>query len=90
MYIKLICQPYLGRQLKGQIVTVIVNGEEIGKWNIDKTGLYKMAIPENLINTEEINILFVISDPLSPSEEGVSKDTRKLGIAVKKLVISDD
>jgi len=79
---------YLGNEkLNCQVVSIIVNQVPIGRWLVKESKWYEAVIPGNLISNGFVNIVFKISNPLSPSDFEGSKDIRKLGIAVNKMVM---
>lgn len=68
-------------------VDVLVDGQVIGALDFDETRNQKLAnfiIPARATG-ESLEIDFVISDPRSPSELGLSHDSRKLGMNVRWL-----
>ena len=82
--------PFLGKgKLKHQTVTVFVNDTQIATWQIASEGWYEARIPAENNHDGKLNIKLTISDPISPKEVGQSQDSRKLGIAVKEMVISE-
>ena len=82
--------PFLGKgKLKQQTVDVSVNGSKVVSWNVTKKGWYEADIPASANNDSKLMLKFTISDPLSPKELGLSKDARKLGIAVTEMVIAE-
>jgi len=87
--LKLNAFPYLGGKLKQQKVDVLVGDNKVAEWNVTKDDWYESIIPETTYSDGKLIIKFKISDPISPKEVGQSQDSRKLGIAVKELVISD-
>lgn len=87
--IKLNAFPYLGAKLKQQKVDLFVDGIQVAKWNVTKDDWYEATIPKNTKNDGKLKIKIKISDPISPKEVGQSRDSRKLGIAVKQLVITE-
>lgn len=72
-----------------QVVTIIVNEVPIGRWLMKNEQWYDAVIPKHLIADKSLNIVFELSNPLSPNEVENSKDIRKLGIAVRKMVIEE-
>ena len=79
----------MGGKLKQQKVDVLVGDNKVAEWNVTKDDWYESIIPETTYSDGKLIIKFKISDPISPKEVGQSQDSRKLGIAVKELVISD-
>lgn len=71
-----------------QNVNIYANGEKIGFWQVLNLAWYEITIPKNKIVNETLDITFEISNPTAPCEVSDSKDCRKLGIAVKELVIA--
>ncbi|MGD9707687.1 MAG: hypothetical protein AB7V07_08520 [Candidatus Delongbacteria bacterium] len=87
--LRLKASPYLGGKLKQQEVGVHVNETKVAHWSIAKADWYEAVIPADVNKDGKLMIKFTISDPASPKEVGKSKDSRKLGIAVKEMIITD-
>lgn len=79
---------YLGGGLPCQTVGVYVNDIKTASWKITDEAWHAAEIPYTAAGNGLIKIKFTISDPTSPEEIGESADGRKLGIAVKELIIS--
>jgi hypothetical protein len=77
------------KENKAQEVHVIVNNQEIGVWSVLNLGWYRAVIPAKIADKGRLYIQFQISHPTAPCEVSDSPDCRKLGIAVKKLVVTD-
>lgn len=87
--LRILAFPYLGSKVKSQKIGVYINNIKITSWDISNENWYSVIIPANVIKTKDINIKFTISNPISPKNVGESEDDRKLGIAVKELIISN-
>jgi hypothetical protein len=85
-------QPFVNRANPCLTVTVSVNGESVGEWIfLDGTRLTEALMPipfSCLSKLETTHISFIMDAPKSPSELGLSADTRKLGIGVVSLSLS--
>lgn len=81
---------YLGGGLSYQTVSVYANDTKIADWKVSgEEYWYEAAITSKVAGRVSLKIKFVISDPTSPKEAGRSEDERKLGIAVRELVIDE-
>ena len=87
MLLRLKAHAYLGGGRTYQTVGVFANGQQVTAWKMKDLNWYEAVIPIKLLKDGVLNLEFTISDPTSPSDVGESRDTRKLGIAVRKLVI---
>lgn len=89
--VRLLCQaypPYLGIN---QWVDVLANGKKVAE--LDFTSGSNRKSREFLISEDEIYkgrlvLEFVIRDPFSPKDKGVSSDDRKLGMGISEVVFS--
>ena len=79
---------YLGGGLPCQTVDVYANEIKTASWKITNEAWHEAEIPYTAAGDGLIKIKLTISDPTSPKEIGKSTDERKLGIAVKELIIS--
>ena len=79
---------YLGGGLPCQTVDVYANEIKTASWKITDEAWHEAEIPYTAAGDGLLKIKFVISDPTSPKDIGQSTDERKLGIAVKELIIS--
>ncbi len=83
-----------GYSVKGKIehqnVNVMINGRKIASWKMKEDRWYNAVILKSMIVDGVNNILFEISDPAAPADFGQSKDRRKLGMAVRELVIKEE
>ena len=85
---KIYASAYLKNISQLQKVDVVVNNKYISSLTFDnKLKWYEVFIPSESVEGKILNINLKISNPISPSELKRSKDTRKLGIAVRKIVI---
>lgn len=74
---------------RGQSVSVIVNQAPIDRWLIKDNKWYEAVIPREIITDNTVNIVFDISDPLSPGDFKNAKDKRRVGIAIRKMVLEE-
>lgn len=72
-----------------QKISVVVNGKKVVEWQMLGLTWYEATIPAELAVDRLLNIVFEISDPTAPCEVAPSKDCRKLGIAARKLMITE-
>ena len=70
-----------------QTVGVVVNGKKVVEWQMLGLAWYEAMIPADLVADRLLNVVFEISNPTAPCDVSSSKDYRKLGIAVRKLII---
>jgi hypothetical protein len=77
------------KRINGQVVSIIANQVPIGRWIVNDSKWYEAVIPNKLIADKSVNLVFTISDPMSPSEVENSKDIRKLGFGVAQLVMEE-
>ena len=81
--------PYLGKEMTHQEVEVIVNGYTISKLIVSKKSEFVIPLSRNIIAKNDlIKVTFVIRSPMSPKDQGVGSDHRKLGIAIYNATIS--
>ncbi|MBN1635160.1 MAG: sulfatase-like hydrolase/transferase [Deltaproteobacteria bacterium] len=80
---------YLGNNLKYQEVGVIVNGTQIKRSKLTGLDWYEAFIPADVSSGGSLEIVFTISDPTAPCEVSDSKDCRKLGMAVREVIVSE-
>lgn len=85
--LKAVLNPFISNNVDKQRVKVYINGEELGVWNIQSAGEYKIEIPKNVIKNSVLEISFELPDAASPSELKISNDSRTLGIAVQSITI---
>jgi hypothetical protein len=75
-----------------QMVRMLANGVVVADWlftpsNYDERNV-RALIPRHLLATDHtLHISFETPDAVSPSSQGPSNDTRKLGIGIKRLKI---
>ncbi|MCX9450336.1 sulfatase-like hydrolase/transferase [Vibrio cholerae] len=88
LVLRLNANGYLGGGLPHQKVGVVVNGIQIAEWQVADAAEYTAVIPANLVVDDGlIDLSFDISDPRSPCDFGDPSDCRRLGIAVRELVV---
>lgn len=74
---------------KAQRVDVKANGVLVATWNLlPSVQSLQAKIPMKVSNSDILNLTFVIEQPTSPLELGVSKDARKLGLALQSITLS--
>ena len=81
--------PFAIQRLKKQIVSVFVNDQYIKDFNmLGCSDKYVFDLPHDLQKLGQVaNIKFSMSNAKSPKQLGMSNDTRKLGMSVKKIVL---
>ncbi len=72
-----------------QRAIVSVNGEKLGEWRIAEKKDYNIIIPNKILKSDEQQLIFDLPDAISPYETVDSVDTRKLGIAVRSVLIKE-
>ncbi len=77
-------------KIKYQDVTVIVNEVPIGHWEMKDSKWYEAVIPKKIISDKTVNIVFKISNPMSPNEVENSGDDRSLGMGLASVVIEEE
>lgn len=87
LLLNLDAHPYLGKSLKEQIVAVFTNNRQIAVWHLTKKDVYQAEIPAEAMQTEDLKLVFKISNPMSPKSEGLSGDDRNPSIGFNKRVI---
>jgi hypothetical protein len=70
-----------------QQVNVSINGYQIAKWTMYQEGQYEASIKSTIAPDGLLKIVFNMSNPRNPNSPENSKDNRKLGLLVKKLII---
>lgn len=79
---------FLGKKsLENQKVTVKVNGKRVTVWQVDKLKWYSTTVPAGLFSNTDMNVEFIISNPLSPKELKMSDDSRKLGLQLRGITV---
>jgi hypothetical protein len=90
LMLKMRASAYLGAELSFQEVEVYANELKIANWKIPGSeSWFEAAIASDLIRDGLLRVKFVISDPTAPKDVMKSDDGRKLGIAVRELVICE-
>jgi hypothetical protein len=91
LVLKLRGQAYLARgEIDRQLIGVRVNGRQVAQWRMRGEEWFEAPIPASLVGEDGLlNVVFQISNPAAPADFGHSADPRKLGMAVKELVISE-
>jgi hypothetical protein len=81
---------YTGKgNIKYQPVTVFANEEKVATWKIQGDGWYTADIPAKLASSGTLYLTLQIGNPMSPKDVSNSPDTRKLGVALRELVIEE-
>jgi len=73
----------------GHVVSILVNHVSVGRWIFKDNKWYRAVIPNNIIHDSTINIVFEISDPLVPGNYKNREDIRRLGMAIRKMVLEE-
>jgi hypothetical protein len=81
-----------GRAPKGQehqLVKVMVNNQQVAEWQVGGLAWYEALIPADVAGStgQPLQVDFLIDEPTAPCEVSDSQDCRKLGLAVRELVI---
>jgi hypothetical protein len=82
--------PFLVKgQIDSQDMRVWANGYAVGNYTLSTEGFQKksMEIPRSVLNGKTLNIVLELPDAASPSDAGLSTDSRHLGIAMQTLRI---
>ncbi|MDL2285940.1 LTA synthase family protein [Desulfococcaceae bacterium OttesenSCG-928-F15] len=90
LILRLYANAYIGGGLTHQTIGVIVNGEQVASWKMIGKEWYEAKIPSSLVDNGLVKISFKISNPTAPCEVSDSKDCRKLGMAVRELILDSD
>lgn len=77
-------EPSLLDEAKHRDVSVYVNGSKLCTWKTLKYGEYRIAIPDNLIKTNKLNIMFQIENPVPSKIDGGFKQFRVLSMRIKR------
>ncbi|MCY1546756.1 hypothetical protein D9M68_827710 [compost metagenome] len=81
---------FLPKRGRAQMVTVKANGVEVATWEVKpKCSEFSSAIPGSILKDSGLKISFVMNEPTRPCEVGDSEDCRRLGMAMRELMISD-
>jgi hypothetical protein len=88
MVMQLNLMPFLiPGKLDTQHVSLFVNDKFIKEWALSDLKFQKIQADLGELETEIVNIKFVLPNATVPRELGFSPDVRKLGLAVAKLII---
>jgi hypothetical protein len=70
-------------------IEVFANGSKLGGWQLSfgvEAGELEARVPRALVPEDgHLRITFMIKDPVSPKELGISDDHRRLGLALRKM-----
>jgi len=72
-------------KINSQRVKLYINDRSVGEWNVDRSGQYKVEVPQGYLVDDSIRIVFELPDAASPSEMGISSDPRPLAISLKSM-----
>lgn len=76
-------------QLPSQPTLVYANGQQIAEWHVDRFADYTVIIPAELLGPDQpLSIEFRTPKATSPKALGVNEDSRKLGVALHELQIT--
>lgn len=81
--------PFITESLKSQTVLVFANGENVGRWIVEKGGEYQMLIPAKYVKDSPLRLEFELPDAQSPKALNLSEDDRMLGLAVKSMRLTN-
>ncbi len=73
-----------------QTIKVVVNGQQVAEWTFEGDIVVsekRATIPASLIKDDTIKINFIAPDGVSPSQLGMSADTRVMGIGMSTLKV---
>lgn len=71
-----------------QLVNVVVNGKPVAEWQVADLAWYDALIPADVAAlAQPMQVEFVIDKPTAPCDVSESTDCRKLGLAVRELII---
>jgi hypothetical protein len=83
--------PFVPGERPEQRVAVLANDQQIANWtfrNGDSRTELRAEIPANVVRSDDLKLVFRITDPVSPKSLGLSDDARNLGLMVQKLRIT--
>lgn len=84
------CTPFVvPDRLAAQRVNVMVGGQLVGRWTVDREGEYDCLIPRSEIKDDTVQVSFEYMDAVSPKALGISEDDRRLGLAVHSIRITE-
>lgn len=79
--------PLLGSSVTKQRVSVNINENSLGQWNVDRQDEYEIQIPKSILKDSVLKVTFEIPDAITPKELNIGNDIRVLGIAVQSLIV---
>jgi len=87
--LRVIATPYLAHgKIDQQEIYVNINHQQTTKWIMHEEGTFELTFPASIIGKDgTINLKFEISNPSAPADFSNSTDSRKLGIAVRELLV---
>lgn len=90
-------RPFLASSHSRVDVSLAANGVPVAEWSFDAArpddrewSWRHVRIPEDVTASEDIQIVLSIRSPASPKDLGLSIDSRKLGIALRKFSLKPD
>jgi hypothetical protein len=74
-------------QVSGRIE---IDGRDLGRFRLESNGwnTFSFRLPWRLFGPEVVRGRILIDETWTPAEEGLSADTRQLGIAVRRIYAS--
>ena len=91
--LEFIIKPFFADGHQSQPVELSVNGTKMETWMLLPSkdwGTQRVRIPKNIWEAKRpAEVSFVYSEPRSPAELGIRKDSRRLAIGLKTLTIRD-
>ena len=87
--LKLFANGFSPKEQGYQLVKVVINGQQVAEWQVGELAWHEALIPADVARTtgEPLQVDFLIDEPTAPCEMSDSQDCRKLGLAVRELVI---
>lgn len=97
LFFNALVRPFLAKGHSRLEVSLAANGVSLAEWSFDASrrgdrdwAWQHVKIPESIAASGEIQIVLNIRSPASPRELGLSIDSRKLGIAIRRFSLSPD
>ena len=76
--------------LDAQHVEVFVNGEKIADWELTGRTVKEISLSRSLLQSQRIEITFLLPDAASPKDLGINDDPRKLAVAFRAIHFDRD
>jgi hypothetical protein len=80
--------PLTGPQRKSQRVRTLVNGRLVEEWTVSAPGEYQATLSGDVAPHSDTRIEFQLPDAVSPTELGLSDDSRKLAVGFSRVQFS--